>query len=90
MPTLTFERSAAQFEFEEAVDLIELDDYIMFGCRSGNCGTCMIQIINGAENLSIKTERETRLFELTGETDPAIRLACQCRAFGDVVMREVN
>jgi ferredoxin len=90
MPTLTFERSAIQFEFESAINLLELEDYIMFGCKSGNCGTCVIKIIEGADNLSERTEREDRLFELTGETDPSMRLACQCRAFGDVVIREVN
>lgn len=90
MPTLKFEQSSAQYSFDDAVNLIELDEFIMFGCKSGNCGTCVIQIIEGEHNLSRKTEREERLFELIGMTDPSMRLACQCRAFGDVVLREVN
>jgi ferredoxin len=90
MPTLTFVNAGVTVEFSGAVDLIEMEETVMFGCKSGNCGTCAIKVVSGAENLSGRTLRENRLFELTGETDESIRLACQCRAFGDAVLCEIN
>ncbi|TJZ66835.1 2Fe-2S iron-sulfur cluster-binding protein [Chitiniphilus eburneus] len=90
MPTLRFVNTGTQVEFTGSVALIEMEDHIMFGCKSGNCGTCAVRIVSGGENLSEKTDREHRLFELTGETDPAMRLACQCKAYGDAVLFEIN
>ena len=47
---------------------------IPFGCEEGICGTCMIDIIEGEENLSELTEAEKDLMR-----DGKHRLACQCR-----------
>jgi ferredoxin len=46
--------------------------------------------VSGAENLSPRTPREERLFELLEITDPDVRLACQSRAHGDCVLFEIN
>lgn len=90
MPKLKFLRGSTEFNFEGKVDLVDLDEHIMFGCKSGNCGTCAVQIVEGAHNLSLKTDREHRLFELIEMKEPSMRLACQCSAHGDVVFLEVN
>ena len=56
---------------------------IPFQCTNGICGTCMIDIVNGEENLSPLTEEEKDL-----ERDRKHRLACQCKIKkGDV---EIN
>ena len=47
---------------------------VFFGCGSGSCGTCMIKVIKGQENLSEQTENEKK-FSL----DKNNRLACQCK-----------
>ncbi|MFB6246416.1 MAG: 2Fe-2S iron-sulfur cluster-binding protein [Candidatus Pacearchaeota archaeon] len=47
---------------------------VPFGCTNGICGTCMIDIIEGAENLTELTEQEYDL-----KRDKNHRLACQCR-----------
>ena len=47
---------------------------VKFSCRNGLCGTCMIDIIEGEENLSPLTEAEKLL-----KRDRQNRLACQCK-----------
>lgn len=47
---------------------------IPFQCTNGICGTCMIDIVEGEENLSDLTEEENDL-----ERDRTHRLACQCK-----------
>ena len=47
---------------------------VPFGCEDGICGTCMIDIIEGDENLSELTEQEKDLMR-----DRKHRLACQCK-----------
>ena len=47
---------------------------VPFCCTNGICGTCMIDIIEGEENLSELTEEEKDL-----ERDRKHRLACQCK-----------
>ena len=47
---------------------------VPFQCTNGICGTCMIDIISGQENLSELTEEEHDL-----ERDKKHRLACQCK-----------
>lgn len=51
---------------------------------NGVCGTCVMEIVEGAENLSPKNIRERNCFKLRGK--PAnYRLSCQCQVMGDVV-----
>jgi len=47
---------------------------VKFSCRNGLCGTCMIDIVEGEENLSPLTEAEKIL-----KRDRQNRLACQCQ-----------
>jgi ferredoxin len=50
---------------------------------NGLCGTCVMEIVEGAQNLSPKTLRERYCFKLRGK--PAnYRLSCQCQVLGDV------
>ena len=90
MPSVRFVNAEEVVEFEGHVDLIEMDDFIAFGCRSGKCGMCAVRVVRGDDNLSPRTQNEERLFVLLGVGDPAVRLACQSRAYGDVVLFEIN
>ena len=47
---------------------------VAFGCRSGVCGICIIDLIKGMENLNQKTLKVEEL-----ELDENCRLACQCK-----------
>lgn len=62
------------------------DDYdtsILFGCRDGACGACMIRVLEGSENLSAMEDHERDFLE-TMAAEPNERLACQCKVKGDV------
>ena len=47
----------------------------------GQCGTCTMQIVEGMENLTPRTEAEKR--HLAGQSDDW-RLSCQCEVLGDL------
>jgi ferredoxin len=90
MPKMTFVKAEVTVEFASSIPLLEMEAHIMFGCKSGNCGTCVVRVLSGERNLSSRTEKENRLFALLGDEDPSRRLACQCHVHGDVVLLEIN
>jgi len=47
---------------------------VPFSCTEGICGTCMIDILEGEENLSELTQQEKDM-----DRDRKRRLACQCK-----------
>lgn len=56
---------------------------VPFGCESGICSTCLINIGAGLQNLSPKTEQEEMTLDARGATAEQ-RLGCQCVVNGDV------
>jgi len=48
---------------------------IPFACTEGICGTCVIEVVEGMENLSPFTQEEK---DFLGEPQKE-RLACQCK-----------
>lgn len=46
---------------------------VPFGCQNGDCGTCQIEIYEGAENLMPLNAKEEAM-----AMDKHNRLACQC------------
>ena len=53
---------------------------IPFSCNSGVCGTCQVEILEGAENLGELNEEEIEL-----GMDRNNRLSCQCSIKNGVV-----
>lgn len=47
---------------------------VPFNCKNGTCGTCIIEVTHGKDNLSPLNEKEKML-----GLDETHRLACQCR-----------
>jgi ferredoxin len=47
---------------------------VSFGCETGVCGTCIIAVEEGMENLNEKNEKETVFCSEENK-----RLACQCK-----------
>jgi len=52
---------------------------IPFGCRDGECGTCIINVEAGAEFLSPKNEKERAVLAKIGCKDEKTRLTCQMK-----------
>jgi ferredoxin len=51
---------------------------VLFGCRSGLCGTCLIEVEPlGAEPLEPPEPEEAEALELYAPGNPRARLACQ-------------
>ncbi|MFE3328131.1 2Fe-2S iron-sulfur cluster-binding protein [Streptomyces sp. NPDC059176] len=52
---------------------------IPFGCQSGACGACVIEVLDGSDSLGEMNADEQDFLEDLGRTGGAFRLACQCR-----------
>lgn len=53
---------------------------ILFGCRTGICGTCLV---SAAGNLSAPTPEEQEVLDILAPKAPTARLACQIQLTGD-------
>ena len=56
-------------------------------CKKALCGTCLIEVERGLENLSPPTEAETETIARLMIDNPHARLACQARVWGDCTLR---
>jgi ferredoxin len=59
---------------------------ILYGCRECDCGTCIMEVIAGGENLSEPSVLEDKVLKenLAGRNQ---RLACQAQVLGDVTVK---
>lgn len=88
---LTFTDVAITVNIPAGTRIIEVSEKvgsgIIYGCREGDCGTCMTRVEDGVENLSEPSALEAKVLKenLAGRND---RLACQCQVLGgDVKVR---
>lgn len=89
MPKVTITTDDLTIDVKDNFPLIDMceehDTSILFGCRDGACGACMVKVKKGMENLSeIKEDEKDFLETMAAEDDE--RLACQCTVTGDVVL----
>lgn len=87
MPKLTVHPQGTVIEVKKGAALVEVADEheteLDFGCRDGVCGTCIMRVRAGAENLSPVTDEERDTLENFAAA-PGQRLACQVKIVGDV------
>lgn len=78
MPTLIFNDTNEKLEVEEGASIQEACEEagVPFACTEGICGTCVIEITDGQENLSPPTQEE---IDFLGDDTSNERLACQCK-----------
>jgi 2Fe-2S ferredoxin len=89
MPKVTFKPDDLTVEVEAGSKLIDIVEEcgssLLFGCRQALCGTCIMTVLEGGENLNPITDDEK--ITLDGhEAQPGQRLGCQCTVNGDIVI----
>jgi ferredoxin len=95
MPTIRYEPDAKEiFVTEEtilrdatiknSIDLYKTFAKLMNCGGVGQCGTCVVEVLSGAENLSERTDAEERKLRNKPAT---YRLACQTLVMGDITVR---
>jgi ferredoxin len=72
----------------ELLKAFQMDCSLPFkwGCCQGECGTCLIKVTEGHENLSKMTKQEVKTLSLKGKDPSQHRLACQCAIYGPVIL----
>jgi hypothetical protein len=83
MGKLIFENTGEEIELADGAAITEACEEagVPFACTEGVCGTCVIEVVEGMDNLSPFTQEET---DFLGDQDRE-RLACQCRLSGGCV-----
>jgi ferredoxin len=83
MAKIIFENTGEEKELEPGTGLHEVCEEagVPFACTEGVCGTCVIEVVEGMENLSDFTLEEK---DFLGDQDRE-RLACQCKLMGGCV-----
>jgi len=58
---------------------------LIYGCREGDCGTCLMKVDEGWNNLSTPSIVEAKILKenMAGKHN---RLACQAQVLGDIVI----
>ena len=77
MAKIIFDESGEEAELPDGSPIAECCEQagVPFACTEGVCGTCVIEVTEGMENLSEFNEAES---DFLGELDTE-RLACQCK-----------
>ncbi len=88
MPKLSFFIAEISVEAPFGSELLSVKEKypdlpLRFSCTRGDCGTCVIKPLKGAENLSECTKIERATLKKLGKLK-GYRLACQCALEGDV------
>ena len=89
MPLIVFESPdapAVDVSTPEGGRLVDVCDErsacIPFSCRSASCGTCRVDVLEGAELLDPPADEELDVLEIFGDDPARRRLACQVRFRG--------
>lgn len=93
MPKLTFLKTGASFDVPEGTSFLEFcqenDAPHDFGCTVGSCGTCILTIEQGADNVNPIDGEERETVEMSSDVVGA-RLGCQLKVLGDIAIRPVE
>lgn len=86
---LTFEDIGVTVSVPAGTRVIEVSEKvgagITYGCREGDCGTCIMKVVSGSENLSEMSVLEDKILRenLAGKDN---RLACQAQVLGGEIV----
>ncbi len=81
MPKVIFEGSTLSVDVPEGGSLADVCDKhqspVPFSCRSANCGTCRIEVLEGADLIKPPEDEELDILDVFSLKAPKFRLACQ-------------
>lgn len=72
-----------------SLDLNVQNSPLLFGCRSGLCGTCLIEV-ESDEPLAAPDRAEAEALEVYAPGNPRARLACQLLVSTDLRIRRLE
>ena len=84
-----------EFEFtpELNTDFVDIFDAknspILFGCRTGICGTCAV-VVENEEEVDSQSEAEKEFFHSIEEHNPKCRLACQMKSNFNYKLKKIK
>ena len=84
MAKIKFQASQEEIDIEDDGAIAEVCEEagVPFACTEGVCGTCVIEVVDGAGNLSEPSQEEV---DFLGDDCSEERLACQCTMKGGSV-----
>ena len=92
MPKITFRPGGQTFEVPAGTRYLDFCQEKSapqnFGCTVGSCGTCVLILVQGAENVPPPTEDELETVRMC--TDADARLGCQLVVNGDIVVKHLD
>jgi ferredoxin len=63
---------------------------VLFGCRTGICGTCLVHVDVNEGQLNPPSQDEVELLKIICPNDPYARLACQIKLTADLEIRPIR
>ncbi len=86
MPSVVFDGSRSgplEVALPEGGRLLDVCDEegapVPFSCRSASCGTCRVDVLEGADLLEPPADEELAILDIFGDDPARCRLACQAR-----------
>ena len=71
--------------------LTAVNSPILFGCRTGICGTCLIEVLEETQGtLHSKTPQEEDLLPLIAPSHTQARLACQIQICANIKIQRLE
>jgi 2Fe-2S ferredoxin len=79
-----FEPSGFEVDAAPGEAIVDITDAnpaadVPYSCRAATCGTCRVQVLEGAEALSTAQLEEIEVLEIFGDTPDKVRLCCQTK-----------
>ncbi len=73
-----------------SVALTKSNSPILFGCRTGICGTCLSQVKATPGALPAQSTEELELLKILCPNEPMARLACQLKSCADITIEPLK
>lgn len=95
MPKITVLPANASAEVEPGEILLEAGEKagveMEAGCFNCSCGTCVVEVVSGMENLAEPTDQELDVLDAWNKDPEKYRLACCTKIEkGEVVIKQVH